>query len=89
MRHTEAVPFALPRPPADLQRAPVTKRSLGVGVRAAMRLRHGVRLAREVSRYGAEQRLWWLVPVITIIVVLALAITTTTTALPVAVYTLF
>lgn len=64
-------------------------RPLGPGTRLAMRLRHGTRLAREVSRMGSEQRLWWLVPVVATMLLLALAVTTTTTALPVAVYTLF
>jgi hypothetical protein len=48
-----------------------------------------LRLARAIVHHAAEQRIWWLVPVITVIAILALAVTTTTTALPVAVYALF
>ncbi len=86
------MPFTLPRPPMQSSPEPGPTRPghrLRLGTRALMRTRHGFRLAREVSRYGVEQRLWWLVPVVTLIVVFAIAVTTTTTALPVAVYTLF
>lgn len=62
---------------------------LGWGLRARLRVRHTGRLLREVTRYGAEQRMWWLLPVVTVMVLIALAITTTTSTLPVAVYTLF
>lgn len=54
-----------------------------------MRARHAVRLGRDVSRYGTQQQLWWLLPVVVILVLLAVAITTTTVAVPVAVYALF
>jgi len=62
---------------------------LPLGTRTGLRLKHGFRLAREVSRFGAEQRLWWFVPLVTIVLLFALAVTATTSALPVAVYTLF
>ena len=42
-----------------------------------------------MARFSAEQRLWWLVPVIALVMVMAMAVSTTTTVLPVAVYTLF
>ena len=66
-----------------------TPAPLGLGARVRMRGRHGWRLAGEVRRYASQQRLWWLVPMITVIVLVAMAITTTSSALPVAVYTLF
>jgi hypothetical protein len=62
---------------------------LTLSERSGMRLRHAVRLGRDVVRFSAQQRLWWLVPMISVIMLLALAVTTTTTAVPVAVYTLF
>jgi hypothetical protein len=62
---------------------------LGLGTRAALRAKHTLRLGREVSRYGAEQRLWWLLPAVVVLLLLAVAVTTTTSALPVAVYALF
>lgn len=68
---------------------PLTARPLGFGTRVQLRVRHAGRLGREVVRYGAQQRLWWLIPVVTIMALFAAAITTTTTALPVAVYALF
>ncbi len=63
--------------------------TLGLGTRIPLRLKHALRLGREVSRFGAEQRLWWLVPFVTIVMLIALAVTTTTSTLPVAVYALF
>lgn len=65
-----------------------TPRRLGLATRVGMRLRHTVLLGRQVGRYGAEQGLWWLVPVVIVVILFAVAVTTTTTALPVAVYTL-
>ncbi|QXC60283.1 hypothetical protein KSP35_18385 [Aquihabitans sp. G128] len=62
---------------------------LPLATRTGLRFKHGLRLAREVSRFGAEQRLWWFVPLVTIVLLFALAVTATTSALPVAVYTLF
>ncbi len=64
-------------------------RVLPIGLRARLRLKHAARLGREVVRFSAEQRLWWLVPVVVLVLVMAMAVTTTTTVLPVAVYTLF
>lgn len=83
------MPMTTPEPEPARWSGTVPAARLALSTRMAMRARHGFRLAREVSRYGAEQRLWWLVPVVTIILVFALAVTTTTTALPVAVYALF
>lgn len=62
---------------------------LPFGVRVRLRLKHAGRLGREVVRFSAEQRLWWLVPVVVLVLVMAMAVSTTTTVLPVAVYTLF
>lgn len=62
---------------------------LTLPTRMGMRVRHAGRLGREVVRFGAQQRLWWFIPVIVVLMVIALAVTTTTTAVPVAVYTLF
>lgn len=62
---------------------------LGWGTRSLLRVKHSVRLSREVSRYASEQRIWWLVPVVTVMALFALAVTTTTSALPVTVYALF
>lgn len=74
----------IPRSPTTPTGAP-----LSLGLRTGLRLKHAVRLSREVSRYGAEQRMWWLVPVVTVMVLFALAVTATTSALPVTVYALF
>lgn len=65
----------------------VTKLSLAT--RAAMRLRHGVRLARDVDQYARDAGAWWLVPVMAILGLAALAVTATSSALPLTVYTLF
>ena len=62
---------------------------LPLRTRSAMRVRHGVGLARELGRYGRAAGLWWLVPLAVVIALVSLAVTTTTTALPVTVYTLF
>ncbi len=62
---------------------------LPLATRAGMRLRHGVRLFRELSAYAVEQRLWWLVPMVLVLLLVALLVTTTHTVVPVAVYTLF
>lgn len=62
---------------------------LSFSTRAGLRLRHAGRLGRDVARFGAQQRLWWFIPLIAVLMLLALAVTTTTTAVPVAVYTLF
>lgn len=64
-------------------------RRLGFGLRCWLRIKHSVRLAREVSRFSSEHRVWWLLPLVLVLVLFAVAVTTTTTALPVAVYTLF
>lgn len=69
--------------------APPRPTNLAIGTRIAMRSKHLFRLGREVARFGAEQQLWWFVPLVTVILLLALAVTATTSALPVAVYTLF
>lgn len=62
---------------------------LPLGARARLRVRHGWRLGREVVRYGADQRLWWLVPVVAVVGVVALVLSTASSTVPVAVYTLF
>lgn len=63
--------------------------ALGWGTRSRLRAKHAWRLIHEIRAHGADQRLWWLLPVAVLLLLLALAVTTTTTALPVAVYTLF
>lgn len=64
-------------------------RPLGLATRAGMRLRHARRIAREVSDYGAAERMWWLVPFAVLLALFAAALVTTQTVVPVAVYTLF
>ena len=62
---------------------------LGFGLRCRLRITHARRLVHDIRVHGADQRLWWLLPVIVLLILVALAVTTATTALPVAVYTLF
>ena len=62
---------------------------LTLPTRVGLRFKHAGRLGRDVARFGAQQRIWWFVPLIVVLMLLALAITTTTAAVPVAVYTLF
>ena len=62
---------------------------LRLSTRAALRVKHGARLGRDVFRFGVEQRLWWFLPLVVLLLLVALAATATTTAVPVAVYTLF
>lgn len=69
--------------------APSFAEPLPWSLRARLRMKHAVRLGRDVRRHGAEQQLWWLFPAIIVLLLFAVAITTTTAALPVAVYTLF
>lgn len=69
--------------------SPSTGARLPLATRSALRVKHAGRLGGEVMRFSAEQRLWWLVPVVVLVMVMAMAVTTTTTVLPVAVYTLF
>lgn len=62
---------------------------LGPLARVGLRMRHATRLAREVSTYGSQQGLWWLLPLLAVIALFAIAVATTTTAVPVATYVLF
>lgn len=61
---------------------------LSLPTRAAMRMRRGGQLAREVGRYAYEQQLWWLVPFVAVLAIVALTLTTAHAALPYVVYTL-
>ena len=72
-----------------MSRPPAQPVSLGIGERSALRLKHSWRLAREVGRYAARQRIWWLPPLIIFITAIAIIAATTATTLPYAVYTLF
>jgi hypothetical protein len=55
----------------------------------AMRLRHAVRLAREVGFYAIDNKAWWLLPVAISVAAGVLIVTATHAAVPYAVYTLF
>jgi hypothetical protein len=54
-----------------------------------LRLKHLLRLSRDVVRYSAVNRVWWFIPMMVLLGLIALAVTTTQAAVPVAVYTLF
>ena len=55
----------------------------------ALRLKHLLRLAADVTRFAVVNRVWWFVPAMAVLALLALAVTATQTVVPVAVYTLF
>lgn len=54
-----------------------------------LRLKHLGRLTRDVTRFALVNRVWWFVPLLTLMFLIALAVTTTQAVVPVAVYTLF
>jgi hypothetical protein len=54
-----------------------------------LRLKHLLRLSREVGQFAAVNRVWWFIPLMALLGLVALAVTTTQTVVPVAVYTLF
>lgn len=54
-----------------------------------LRLKHAVRLAREITRFALVNRVWWFVPLLTVLFLITLAVTATQSVVPVAVYTLF
>jgi hypothetical protein len=60
-----------------------------VTLRPMLRLKHALRLGREVGHYAAANRLWWMLPVMVGMVLLSLSVAATQVAVPVAVYTLF
>ena len=62
---------------------------MGLPTRFGLRIRHGVRIGRDLGVYALEQRLWWLLPLVLVLMLVALAVTTAHAAVPVAVYTLF
>lgn len=57
--------------------------------RIRLRLRHTLRLSREVLQFAALNRVWWFVPLMVLLGLVALAVTATQAVVPVAVYTLF
>ena len=54
-----------------------------------LRLKHLLRLTRDVGRFAVINRVWWFIPMMALIGLVALAVTTTRAVVPVAVYTLF
>ncbi len=54
-----------------------------------LRLRHTYRLTRDAAAFAVADRVWWLLPTVTLIMVLAFAVTAANATLPYAVYTLF
>jgi len=54
-----------------------------------LRLKHLVRLSRDVARFAVLNRVWWFVPMMALLGLIAIAVTTTQAVVPVAVYTLF
>lgn len=55
----------------------------------ALRLKHLALLIRDIGRFTLMNRVWWFVPIMTVLLLIALAVTATHTVVPVAVYTLF
>ncbi|MFN7148527.1 MAG: hypothetical protein ACK4V6_03515 [Microthrixaceae bacterium] len=55
----------------------------------ALRLKHLLRLSKDVGRFAVINRVWWFVPMMALLGLIALAVTTTQAVVPVAVYTLF
>lgn len=56
---------------------------------AVLRLRHALRLGREIIAFGVVNRAWWF-PLVALVVALAVALTLAgATAAPYTVYTLF
>jgi hypothetical protein len=54
-----------------------------------LRLKHLLRLSRDVTRFASVNRVWWFVPMLVTVGLVALAVATTQAVVPVAVYTLF
>ncbi len=68
--------------------------SAGAGVARVLRaiwdrLRHAVRLGRELVAFTVLNGTWWLLPLVVLVALLALGVAATQHALPYAVYTLF
>jgi hypothetical protein len=55
----------------------------------ALRLKHLLRLSRDVGRFALVNRVWWFIPMMALLGLVMLAVTTTQAVVPVAVYTLF
>ena len=54
-----------------------------------LRLKHLLRLSKDVGRFALVNRIWWFIPMMALIGLIGLAVTTTNAVVPVAVYTLF
>ena len=54
-----------------------------------LRLKHLVRLTKDVSRFALVNRVWWFVPMMALLALIMIAVTSTQAVVPVAVYTLF
>lgn len=54
-----------------------------------LRLRHLLRLCRDIGRFAVTNRAWWFIPVMAVLGLIALGVVTTQAVVPVAVYTLF
>lgn len=54
-----------------------------------LRMKHLLRLSRDVTGFALVNRVWWFIPMMVLLGLVALAVTTTQTVVPVAVYTLF
>ena len=54
-----------------------------------LRLKHTVRLGREIMGYSRANRIWWFVPLMLVLGLVGLVMSATSATVPVAVYTLF
>lgn len=54
-----------------------------------LRLKHSLRLGRDLAGYAREARAWWLLPIIGLLLVVTLAVVITQAAAPYTIYTLF
>lgn len=54
-----------------------------------LRVRHLLRLIRDVVGFALLNRAWWFLPMMAVLFLITLAVTTTQAVVPVAVYTLF
>jgi hypothetical protein len=89
-------PHVSPTPPTRDVRAdrhdhrrlrPHRRARYGSGV--TLRLKHLMRLSRDVGRYALVNRVWWFVPLMALLALVMVAVTSTQAVVPVAVYTLF
>lgn len=55
----------------------------------ALRLKHLLRLSRDVGRFALINRVWWFIPMMVLLALIMIAVTSTQAVVPVAVYTLF